>query len=113
MAILIAGNIDFDPAFVSQMIVSAAPLIRAALDEEGCVAYAWSLDPLQPGRVRVFEEWTDESALARHFSGGPYRDMGAHLRAAGMMGFAVNKYRSDLCEPVYDDKGEARADFFT
>jgi quinol monooxygenase YgiN len=113
MAILIAGHIDFDPAIVSQLIVSAAPLIDAALEEEGCVAYAWSLDPLQPGRVRVFEEWTDEAALAHHFSGAPYRDMGAHLHAAGMLAFAVNKYRSDLSEAVYDEKGEARADFFT
>ena len=113
MAILIAGHIDFDPAIATQLIVSAEPLIQAALEEDGCVAYSWALDPLHPGRVQVFEEWTGEAALASHFEGRPYRDMGAHLQAAGMIGFAVSKYRCDLSEPVYDERGVARADFFT
>ena len=113
MAILIAGYIDFDPAIATELIVSAQALIQAALAQDGCIAYSWALDPLHPGRVRVYEEWTGEAALASHFKGHPYRDMGAHLRSAGWTGFAVKKYRSDLSEPVYDDAGVPRADFFS
>jgi quinol monooxygenase YgiN len=101
------------PDVAASLIPPARDMIQAALDEEGCIAYNWSLDPLHPGRVQVFEEWTDEQSLAKHFAGAPYREMGAHLNAAGMVGFNVLKYRSDLAEPVYDEGGVARADFFT
>lgn len=113
MPIVIAGYLDFDPDRAEQMIRDAKPLIDAALAEPGCLAYSWAIDPLAPGRVHVFEEWADEAALAGHFSAAPYADMGAHLHAVGILGFDVKKYRVDLIEPVYDDMGTPRADFFT
>ncbi len=113
MAILVAGTIDFSPEAAVDLIPAGKRFITAALKERGCIAYAWSPDPLRPGRIHVFEEWTDEQALADHFTGAPYRDMGAHLAAAGILGMNVLKYRSDLAEPVYDETGVARADFFT
>lgn len=113
MPILIAGTLDFDPAKVERMLVDAAPLIEAGRAEPGCVAYDWALDPNHPGRVLVFEHWVDEAALANHFASAPYKEMGAHLNATGIVGFAVSKFRTDLEEPVYDESGTPRADFFT
>ncbi len=113
MPILIAGWLDFPPGSARSMIEAADPLIAAALEEPGCLAYSWALDPRVPGRIQVFEEWTSEAALQAHFDNAPYKDMGAHLQAGGMGQFAVQKYRSDLAEPVYDDQGIPRAEFFT
>jgi quinol monooxygenase YgiN len=113
MAIIIAGTLDFDPAKVEQMLRDAAPMIRAGQAEPGCIAYDWAIDPNVPGRVLVFEHWVDEAALAGHFAGVPYREMGVHLNAVGIVGFAVSKFRTDLQEPVYDEAGTPRADFFT
>lgn len=113
MTIVIAGYLDFDPEGVEQMIRDARSHIETALAEPGCRAYSWAVDPLTPGRVHVFEEWDSEEALAGHFSAAAYADMGAHLHAAGIRGFDVKKYRVDLIEPVYDDAGVPRADFFT
>jgi quinol monooxygenase YgiN len=114
MAIIIAGTLDFAPDTVTDMLRSARPLIDAALEEPGCRAYSWAVDPSHPGRVLVFEEWDDEASLAGHFAGAPYADMGAHLRSgAGILGFSVKKYRWDHAEPVYDENGTPRADFFT
>ena len=114
MAIIIAGYLDFAPGVATPMIREAKPLIDAALEEPGCRAYSWAVDPSFPDRVHVFEEWDDEASLAGHFAGAPYRDMGAHLnKGAGILGMAVQKYRWDIAEPVYDDSGVPRADFFT
>lgn len=113
MTIVIAGYLDFDPNRAEQMIRDAKPHIDAALAEPGCIAYNWAIDPLVPGRVHVFEEWSSEEALAGHFSAAPYADMGGHLQAVGILGFNVKKYRVDLIEPVYDETGVPRADFFT
>ncbi|WP_197276981.1 putative quinol monooxygenase [Sphingomonas profundi] len=113
MTILIAGWLDFPPETARSMIEAADPLIRAALDEPGCRAYSWALDPTKAGRIHVFEEWASEADLQFHFDNAPYKQMGDHLRAGGMSDFSVKKYRSDLAEPVYDDQGVPRSDFFT
>ncbi len=113
MPIIIAGTLDFPGQDVGKIITDAHDLIAASLAEEGCIAYDWTVDPLVPGRMHVYEEWTTEAALAAHFVNPPYLNMGAHLRNSGMQGADVKKYRFDLAEPVYDDSGTPRADFFT
>jgi quinol monooxygenase YgiN len=113
MGIVIAGYIEFPGQDVAELLRDAEPFIESALEEPGCLAYEWAIDVNHPGRVLVFEEWQDEASLAGHFAGRPYADMGGHLQAAGMGDVVVKKYRFDLSEPVYDDTGVARADFFT
>lgn len=113
MTIIIAGTMDFEPSLLPDIIVSAKPLIDAAHEEEGCLQYSWTIDPITAGRINVFEEWTDEAALRAHFEGKPYKDMLAHLPMDQVLGFSVSKYRFDVKEPVYDPDGTPRADFFT
>lgn len=113
MAIVITATIDLEPGKREQTLRSARPHIDAALAEPGCVAYTWSLDADDPGRVHVFEEWTDEKALRGHFEGRPYANMRDHLGESGILGAVSAKYRVDLIEPVYGPEGTARADFFT
>ena len=113
MKIIIAGTIDMDPTQVEAALVAAQPLIEGALTQPGCLDYSWCPDPYTPGKVLVFERWTDEEALASHFRNRWYTEMRTTLGQYGIRGSSVLKYRIDLAEPVYDDKGMARADFFT
>jgi len=114
MTIVIAGHIDLeDGEKRAEVIASAKPFIEAAWGERGCVAYHWTADPFKDNRIHVFEEWADVETLAEHLSGKPYLDMLGHLRGAGIIGSKTQKYRIDLIEPVYDDTGTPRADFFT
>ena len=111
--ILIAGSIELDPAGRNAALAAAIPLLDPTRAQPGCLAYVWSADPLEAGRLHVFEAWADESALAAHFEGPWYKGMLAVLGGHGLRGAHVAKYRSDLSEPVYDPKGRPRADFFT
>jgi len=111
--ILVAGTVELDPARRDAALAAAAPLLEPTRAHRGCLAYAWSADPVEPGRVHVFEAWADEAALAAHFAGGCYEGMLAVLAGHGLRGADVAKYRSDLREPVYDPSGRPRADFFT
>lgn len=63
---------------VTGLIEVAEPDIEAARDaaatmavetrkEDGCLAYAFYEDVEQPGRFRVYEEWTGQPALSAHF----------------------------------------------
>lgn len=113
--IIIAGTIDFaDEQHRDRAVEIGRPLQQATRDDEpGCLAYCFAPDPCEPARIQVYELWTDEASLAAHFQHENYFKMGAALRDCGITGADNNKYRVDLTEPVYDDTGTARADFFT
>jgi len=111
--ILVAGTVDFDPARREAALAAAVPLLAPTRAQRGCLAYAWSADPAEPGRVHVFEAWADEAALAAHFAGPFYKGMLGVLGAHGVRGAEVAKYRVTACEPVYDPSGRSRADFFS
>lgn len=111
--IVIAGKVDVAPEKRAAALTDARPLIEAALAEKGCVEYAWTADPHDPGRIRVFEEWKNEPDLAAHLAGQPYKQMLAHLSGVGILNAVTQKYRVDHFEPVYDPNGVPRANFFT
>jgi len=111
--IIISGTVDLDPAQVDAALAAGRTLIEGALTQDGCLDYEWCLDPRHPGRIRVFERWRDEASLAAHFRNRWYRDMRATIGRFDIRGSNVAKYRFDLSEPVYDSRGEPRADFFT
>ncbi|MEM7078350.1 MAG: putative quinol monooxygenase [Pseudomonadota bacterium] len=112
-AIIISGTIDMPPDNVAPALEAGASLIRGALTEPGCLDYDWCPEPLTPGRIRVFERWDSEAALAAHFRSEWYHGMRAALGEFGITASNTAKYRVDLEEPVYDKTMTARADFFT
>ena len=109
--IIIAGTVDIDPARREEALKGAKPYIDGALTQAGCLAYAWTADPELPGRIHVFEEWTDADALAQHFEDVHYRDMRAHMGQFDIRAADTNKYRFDAKAPVYDETGTATAVF--
>ena len=111
--IIISGTIDLPPEKVEEALSTAKPLIEGALTEKGCMDYDWCPDPLIPGRVRVFERWASEEDLQAHFNDRWYLDMRDCLGQFGLLGAETFKYKVDIQEPVYDETGTPRADFFT
>lgn len=113
MKIIISGVVDIDPEQMDKAIELGKPLIEGALTQEGCMDYDWCPDPLTPGRIRVFERWSSQEALEAHFKNHWYSDMREAIGQCGIKNADVLKYRIEIAEPVYDETGTARADFFT
>lgn len=113
MTIIIAGRMRIDADVRQAALETARPQIEGALTQTGCEAYTWGMDPHDDEVVHVFERWTDGEALATHFAGPWYRGMLGVLGSHGVRDADVAKYRVDLSQPVYDDTGTPRADFFT
>ncbi len=113
--IIIAGTIDFGSVESRDRAIEIGrPLQQATRDDEpGCQAYCFAPDPCVDTRIQVYELWTDEASLAAHFLHENYFNMGKALRDCGIVAADNKKYRCDLAEPVYDDTGTARADFFS
>jgi quinol monooxygenase YgiN len=112
MTIIVAGTVDVDPARRDEAIAAGRPHIETARAEKGCLHYVWSADNLDPGRIYVFEEWATQADLAAHLKAEPYFKMRDTIGSFGIRGADTKKYEIKRSEPVYDDKGVPRADFF-
>jgi len=44
-----------------------ATMVAASRAEDGCLAYSYAEDVLEPGLIRVNEAWRDLAALEAHF----------------------------------------------
>jgi quinol monooxygenase YgiN len=111
--VIIAGTVDVAPEHRDQAILDAKALIDEALAEPGCIAYEWTFDPFDAGRIHVFEQWESEETLIEHLRAPSYLNMLAHLGRVGILAAVTRKYRVDLDEPVYDGNGRPRGDFVT
>ena len=67
--LIIAGHFDVDPAQRDEFIRDREEGTKRSRAEDGCLAYAFSADPLEPGRVLLFERWESKDALAAHIAG--------------------------------------------
>jgi quinol monooxygenase YgiN len=65
--IVIAGTVRIPPANLDRFRPRMLEMVAASRAEDGCVEYCYAQDVGDPGLVRVFEIWRDETALARHF----------------------------------------------
>jgi quinol monooxygenase YgiN len=64
--IVVSGEIRLDPEDFDAAVELIVPLVVATKAEAGCVEYDYWVDPRDRGRVRVFEEWESDDAIAAH-----------------------------------------------
>lgn len=67
--LIVAGSIEVDPAQREQFLKGREEAMRTSRSEPGCLDYVFSADPLEPGRVMLFERWESKEALAAHLEG--------------------------------------------
>ncbi|MEQ9316071.1 MAG: putative quinol monooxygenase [Henriciella sp.] len=65
--IIIEGTVRVDPDRIEEARPAMERMILASRAEPGCLDYAYSLDLIDPGLVRVSERWSDRDALKAHF----------------------------------------------
>jgi quinol monooxygenase YgiN len=111
--IIISGWIELEPGQVKDALEKAEPYITPVRVQEGCLDYAWTEDRIIPGRIYIYERWETQEALAKHLVGENYLNMRNHMGQYGSKGADILKYRIEVAEPVYDQTGTPRADFFT
>lgn len=65
--LLIIGTIRLQP----DKLDAARPVMRRMVEgsraEDGCLAYSYAEDVLEPGLIHVKELWQEQSSLDRHF----------------------------------------------
>lgn len=66
--LIIAGTLEFDPAERDAFIASNEAGMLESRAEAGCLDYVLSADPIDPGRVYLFERWESKEHLAPHLA---------------------------------------------
>ncbi|NDW05412.1 putative quinol monooxygenase [Jiella pacifica] len=64
--IIVSGILRLSPSDLASVTTAAAAVLTATRAEEGCIVYAFAEDLLEPGLVRIYEEWESREALAAH-----------------------------------------------
>ena len=66
--VIVGGTFELDPEQRDQFIASRGEMMRRSRSEPGCIEYTFSADPLDPGRVMLFEKWEHQAALDAHIA---------------------------------------------
>ncbi|MFT3852707.1 MAG: putative quinol monooxygenase [Ilumatobacteraceae bacterium] len=66
--IVVGGTFDVDPAQRDAFLAERVAMMRRSRAEHGCLEYTFAADPAEPGRVVLFERWTDQAALDAHLA---------------------------------------------
>jgi len=66
MTLILAGTIRIAPERLAELRPHLRNQVEATRAEPGCLDYALTEDPLDPGLIRVYEHFVDEAALAFH-----------------------------------------------
>jgi len=72
-----------------------ADMVAASNAEEGCIAYAFTQDMLQPGVLHIVEQWKDEAALAAHFATPHMAAFGAAIAGLDFKVIEALKFHAD------------------
>jgi len=65
--VIVMGTVRVDPDAIERLRPAMEAMMAASRAEDGCLTYAYALDLLEPGLVRVSELWTDRASLEAHF----------------------------------------------
>jgi quinol monooxygenase YgiN len=90
--LIIAGTLDLPPENRAKLLEAAEPLMQASEAEDGCHTYRMTPDQLDAGRVRIFELWESDDAIAGHFAQPHMAEFGAAIGSLGVTGSDLTKY---------------------
>lgn len=66
--LIVVGTFEVDPEVRQEFVRSKEEAMRSSRGEDGCHDYVFSADPLEPGRVVLYERWEDKASLAAHLA---------------------------------------------
>lgn len=69
--VIVAGVFTMDPGQREAYLASRMELMRVSRAEKGCIEYTFAADPLEPGRVVLFEKWESQEDLDAHLAAIP------------------------------------------
>jgi quinol monooxygenase YgiN len=89
--IIIAGTFEVEPDHRDEFVSERSEAMRRSRAETGCLDYVFSADPLEPGRVVLFERWASQEDLDAHVA-----VLRAQPRPTGVVPLATSVHLFDV-----------------
>jgi quinol monooxygenase YgiN len=93
--IIVAGPIHLVPGEREAYLDGCREMIEAARAADGCLDFHLAGDPVDPGRINVFERWETVEAVEAFRGSGPSDEDGAAI-----LGAAVVQYQIATATPL-------------
>jgi quinol monooxygenase YgiN len=77
--IIVAGFLRVEADQRASYLAGCVDVIRAARAAPGCIDFHLSPDPLEPGRINVYEQWASAEDVERFRGSGPADDQQAAI----------------------------------
>jgi quinol monooxygenase YgiN len=87
--IIVAGHLRVRPDDRDRFLALSRPAISAARTTAGCHDFAVSADPVDHGRVNIYERWQDHDALQAFRGDGPSDDLATLITSADIQEFTT------------------------
>jgi quinol monooxygenase YgiN len=66
--LIVAGTGYVDPDHRDALLEDLAPSLRQARTAPGCLDYVVAADPIEAGRVNIYERWESQAHLNAHLA---------------------------------------------
>ncbi len=80
--IIVAGMLFVDEADRDAYVLGCREVIVTARKSAGCIDFHLAADPIEPGRINVYEQWESVEAVESFRGSGPSSDQAAAIRDA-------------------------------
>ena len=77
--IIVSGRIHVPPGERAEYLDGCRVVIEAARAADGCLDFHLAADPVEPGRINVYEEWDSVAAVEAFRGSGPSGDQAAAI----------------------------------
>ena len=61
--VIVAGHITVEPQQRESYLAGCVSVVERARGAAGCLDFAITADPIDPGRVNIFERWESQAVL--------------------------------------------------
>jgi len=100
MSVVIVGSVRLPPERLNEARPHMAAMVAASRAEDGCLAYAYAEDILEPGLIRVSEVWRDQAALDAHAQSPHIRAWRAVWPGLGLHDRQLVAYDAGASRPI-------------
>lgn len=92
--VIVAGHLIVDPDARDAYLEGCHSVVEAARAAEGCLDFALSPDPLDPGRINILERWESQRAVEAFRGSGISGEQAAEIRSATVAEYDVSEERA-------------------
>ncbi|GAB4105888.1 antibiotic biosynthesis monooxygenase [Micromonospora taraxaci] len=88
--LIIAGSLHVEPDARDGYLAESAQVIAQARATAGCLDFLLAADPLDPGRIHIYERWESPEQLAAFRGSGPSDQQEAEILDADVQRYLIS-----------------------